>query len=178
RPVPPMGCPPGRDAGRNHKSKGAELLDFVAKKLKYLVQGLSPANAALKARRSIDKIPSKCLVIVTKDASRVVLPDVGKQLDAAVPPIPLLPAQPVDTTTLPDALVTLLETWVDRVGPNAAPLKPNIVLILTDDQRFDTIDTTHSIDGGRTEPEDVYLLPLVPSRAAVASYTAVQNPRA
>ena len=26
-PVPPMGCPPGRDAGRNHKSKAAELLD-------------------------------------------------------------------------------------------------------------------------------------------------------
>src|SRR5262249_11180242 len=126
-------------------SKG--VVDFVAKKLKYLVQGLSPADAALKAHRSIDKIPSKCLVIVTKDASGVVLPDVGPQLDAAVPPIPPLPAQPVDTTTLPDALVTPLATWADRVGPHAAPLKPNIVLILTDDQRFDTIDTTHSIDG-------------------------------
>ena len=126
-------------------SKG--VVDFVAKKLKYLVQGLSPADAALKARRSIDKIPSKCLVIVTKDASGVVLPDVGPQLDAAVPPIPPLPAQPVDTTTLPDALVTLLETWVDRVGPNPQPLRPNIVLILSDDQRFDTIDLTHSKDG-------------------------------
>src|SRR5215468_5860577 len=121
-------------------SKG--IVDFVAKKLKYLVQGLSPADAELKARRSIDKIPSKCLVIVTKDASGVVLPDVGKQLGAALPFL-----KPLDTTALPDALVTLLETWVDRVGPNAAPLKPNIVLILTDDQRFDTIDTTHSIDG-------------------------------
>src|SRR5262249_33945766 len=126
-------------------SKG--VVDFVAKKLKYLVQGLSPTDAELRARRSIDKIPSKCLVIVTKDVSGVVLPDVGKQLDAAVPPIPPLPAQPVDTVALPDALVTLLETWVDRVGPNAAPLQPNIVLILTDDQGFDTIDTTHSIDG-------------------------------
>jgi arylsulfatase A-like enzyme len=126
-------------------SKG--VVDFVAKKLKYLVQGLSAADAELRARHSIDNIAKKCLVIVTKDASGVVLPDVGKQLDAAVPPIPPLPAQPVDTTTLPDALVTLLETWVDRVGPHAAPLKPNIVLILTDDQRFDTIDTTHSIDG-------------------------------
>src|SRR5262249_5657985 len=126
-------------------SKG--VVDFVSKKLKYLVQGLSPTDAELRARRSIDKIPRKCLVIVTKDASGGVVPDGGKQLDAAVPPIPPLPAQPVDTVALPDALVTLLETWVDRVGPNAAPLKPNIVLILTDDQRFDTIDTTHSIDG-------------------------------
>jgi arylsulfatase A-like enzyme len=121
-------------------SKG--VVDFVSKKLKYLIQGLSPADAELKARRSIDNIPRKCLVIVTKDVSGVVLPDVGKQLAAALPFL-----KPVDTVALPDALVTLLETWVDRVGPNAAPLKPNIVLILTDDQRFDTIDTTHSIDG-------------------------------
>ena len=120
-------------------SKG--VVDFVGKKLKYLVQGLSPADAELRARSSIDKIPRKCLVIVTEDVSGVVLPDVGKQLGAALPFL-----KPVDTTALPDALVTLLETWVDRVGPNAAPLKPNIVLILTDDQRFDTIDTTHSID--------------------------------
>src|SRR5262245_54819116 len=70
-------------------SKG--IVDFVAKKLKYLVQGLSPADAALNARRPIDKIPSKCLVIVTKDASGAVLPDVGPQLDPAVPPNPALP---------------------------------------------------------------------------------------
>jgi N-acetylglucosamine-6-sulfatase len=121
-------------------SKG--VVDFVGKKLRYLVQGLSASDAELRARHSIDKIPKKCLVIVTKDASGVVLPDVGPQLDAAVTLL-----KQVDTTALPDALVTLLETWVDRVGPNAAPLRPNIVLILTDDQRFDTIDTTHSIDG-------------------------------
>jgi N-acetylglucosamine-6-sulfatase len=121
-------------------SKG--VVDFVDKKLRYLIQGLSAADAELKARRSIDKIPKKCLVIVTKDASGVVLPDVGPQLDAAVTLL-----KPVDTIALPDALVTLLETWVDRVGPNAAPLRPNIVFILTDDQRFDTVDTTHSIDG-------------------------------
>ena len=122
-------------------SKG--VVDFVGKKLRYLVQGLTPAEAELKARRSIDKIPRKCLVSVAQDASGVIVPDVGPQLDAAVPG----PGSPVDTVALRDALVTLLETWVDRVGPNAAPLRPNIVFILTDDQRFDTVDTTHSIDG-------------------------------
>ena len=122
-------------------SKG--VVDFVGKKLHYLVQGLSASEAELKARHSIDKIPRKCVVNVVQDVSGVILPDVGKQLDAAVGG----PGSPVDTAALPDALVTLLETWVDRVGPNAAPLRPNIVLILTDDQRFDTIDTTHSIDG-------------------------------
>src|SRR5262249_43130703 len=122
-------------------SKG--VVDFAAKKLRYLVEGLTPAEAELEARRSIDKIPRKCVVNVAQDASGVIIPDVGKQLDAAVPG----PGAPVDTAALPDALVTLLETWVDRVGPNPAPLRPNIVLILTDDQRFDTVDTTHSIDG-------------------------------
>ena len=53
-------------------------------------------------------------------------------------------------TVLRDALVTLLETWVDRVGPHAAPLRPNIVFILSDDQRFDTIGFEHSKDGGVT----------------------------
>jgi arylsulfatase A-like enzyme len=131
-----------RDQINCQKQISTGVVDFVGKKLHYLVQGLSASDAELRARHSIDTIPKKCLVIVTKDVSGVVLPDVGPQLDAAVTLL-----KPVDTTALPDALVTLLETWVDRVGPNAAPLRPNIVLILTDDQRFDTIDTTHSIDG-------------------------------
>src|SRR5215475_2363299 len=36
-------------------SKG--VVDFVGKKLRYLVQGLSAADAELRARHSIDKIP-------------------------------------------------------------------------------------------------------------------------
>ena len=66
----------------------------------------------------------------------MILPDVGPQCDAAVPAAAGGAVQP---TALRDALVTLLETWVDRVGPHPAPLRPNIVFILTDDQRFDTI---------------------------------------
>src|SRR5262249_62147868 len=73
----------------------------------------------------------------------VIVPAVGPQLAVAVPG----PGGSVDGTSLANALVTLLETWVDRVGPNPAPLRPNILLILTDDQRFDTVDITHSIDG-------------------------------
>ena len=80
---------------------------------------------------------------VVQDASSIILPDVGKQCDAAVG----APGTAVDPSSLRDALVTLLETWVDRVGPNPAPLRPNVVVILTDDQRFDTIGLEHSIDG-------------------------------
>ena len=32
-----------------------------------------------------------------------------------------------------DCLATLLGVWVDRVGPNPQPLRPNILFILTDD---------------------------------------------
>jgi N-acetylglucosamine-6-sulfatase len=132
-----------RDQVLCQKTIGKGVASFVGKKLRYLVQGLSAADAETRARRSIDRIPDKCLVTVAQDASLVVLPDVGAQLDAAVPG----PGGAVDATSLADALVTLLETWVDRVGPNPAPPRPNILVILTDDQRFDTVDLTHSIDG-------------------------------
>src|SRR5262249_14017951 len=71
-------------------SKG--VVDFVSKKLKPLAGGLAPPDAELGARRSIDKTPRKCLVIVTRDAGGVVVPAVGKQLEGGVPPIPPLPA--------------------------------------------------------------------------------------
>jgi arylsulfatase A-like enzyme len=125
------------------KTIGKGVASFVGKKLRYLVQGLSRTDAETKARHSIDRIPDKCLVVVTQDVSGVILPDVGPQLDAAVPG----PIGAVDGASLADALVALLETWVDRIGPNPVPPQPNILFILTDDQRFDTVDTTHSIDG-------------------------------
>ena len=132
-----------RDQVSCQKTISKGVVDFISKKLKYLIEGLSAADAETRARKSIDKIPRKCLAAVAQDVSQVIVPDVGPQLDAAVPG----PGGSVDTTTLPDALVTLLETWVDRVGPNPQPPRPNIVLILSDDQRFDTIGLTHSRDG-------------------------------
>ncbi len=128
---------------RCQKTIGKGVVSFIGKKLRYLIDGRAPAEAEAKARRAIDKIPRQCAVLVAQDVSGVVLPDVGPQMDAAVG----APSQPVLPTTLANALVTLLETWVDRVGPHPAPLRPNIVFILTDDQRFDTIGLTHSIDG-------------------------------
>src|SRR5262249_33410465 len=132
-----------RDQIKCQKAIGNGVATFVGKKLKYLIQGLSRADAETKTRRTIDQIPKKCLVTVTQDASTVIVPDVGPQLDAAVPGI----GNPVDGASLADALVMLLETWVDRIGPNPAPARPNILFILTDDQRLDTLDTTNPIDG-------------------------------
>lgn len=132
-----------KDQLRCQKFIGKAVAAFVGKKLLYLTEGRTPADAEAKARKLLDKLPDKCVVNVLQDVNGVILPDVGKQCDAAVG----APGTAVDPVSLRDALVTLLETWVDRVGPNAAPLRPNIVMILTDDQRFDTIGLTHSIDG-------------------------------
>jgi N-acetylglucosamine-6-sulfatase len=132
-----------RQQYRCQKFIGKAVAAFIGKKLRYLIKGLTPADAEAKARRRLDKLPDRCAVTVALDAGGVILPDSGKQCDAAVG----APGTPVDASSLRDALVTLLDTWVDRVGPNPAPLRPNIVLILTDDQRFDTIGLEHSIDG-------------------------------
>ena len=122
---------------------GSAAAYFIGTDFRYLVRGYAPADAAAKARRRLDKLPDRCVVMVAQDANGVILPDVGKQFDAAVG----APGTSVDANSLRDAFVTLLETWVARVGPSPAPARPNIVLILTDDQRFDTIAVTHSIDG-------------------------------
>jgi N-acetylglucosamine-6-sulfatase len=131
------------DQLRCQRAIGKGVVNFIGKKLRYLIDGKSPADAAAKARRTIDKIPDKCAVLVAEDVGGVILPDVGRQMDAAVG----APGSSVQGATLANALVTLLETWVDRVGPNPQPLRPNIVFILTDDQRFDTVGLTHSLDG-------------------------------
>jgi len=125
------------------KAIGKGVVNFIGRKLRLLIDGETATDAEARARHTIDRIPKRCAVTVLQDPSGVILPDVGPQMDAAVGAL----GSTVDGTALAGALVTLLETWVDRVGPNPQPLRPNIVLILTDDQRFDTIGLTHSIDG-------------------------------
>jgi arylsulfatase A-like enzyme len=118
---------------------GRGTATFAGQKLKYLIQGLSDAEAVLKARKQIDKIPQRCVVSVAEDVSSTIdVPAVGKQLVAAVG----APGSDVDAVALRDALITLLETWVDRVRPNPQPPKPNFIIILTDDQRADTSTAT------------------------------------
>ncbi len=126
------------------KAIGTATASFIGTKLRALIHGKSPADAEAKARGPIDRLTKKCgALVVAQDASGVIVPDAGKQVDAAVG----APGSTVDATALAGALVTLLETWVDRIGPHPAPLRPNIVFILTDDQRFDTVGLTHSLDG-------------------------------
>lgn len=130
------------------KKVGKAVATYVGKKLRSLVDGVAEADADLRARRQLDRLPEKCLVAVLQDASGVVLPAVGPQCAAALPP----PSGTADSTALRDCLHTLLQVWVARVGPDPQPLRPNIVFILTDDQRWDTTDGTHSPSGAFVMP--------------------------
>ncbi len=136
------------DQRRCQKKIGKGVADFV-KKLVFITKGLPPADAELKARRSLDKLVDKCVVQVAGDpVSGVVLPAVGPQCAAAIPAV----GGTVDAVALRDCLLTLMRTWVDRVVPNPQPLRPNILFILTDDQRWDTTDGTHGLGGADVMP--------------------------
>jgi arylsulfatase A-like enzyme len=135
------------DQRRCQKQIGRGVTDFL-KKLFYITKGQTPADAELKARKSLDKVAEKCLVTVAQHASGVVLPAVGPQCAAAVG----APGDAVQAVALRDCLLGLLRTWIDRVVPNPQPLRPNILFILSDDQRWDTTDATHSTTGAFIMP--------------------------
>lgn len=102
-----------------------------------------PARAAgHTAGRSLDVIERSCEVEVRRSRRGVVLPSVGAQCAAAVGE----PGARVDAPALRRCLERLLSLWIDRHRSGSLALRPNIVLILTDDQRWDSIDALHSPD--------------------------------
>ena len=133
------------------KRVGKGVSSYVSRYLKELVSGRTPAVADERSRRQLDKIPQRCLVSVLADPSGVVVPAVGPQCAAAVGAAGDT-IEAGEETALRDCLHTLLQVWVDRVGPNPQPLRPNILFILTDDQRWDTTDDTHSPMGAFIMP--------------------------
>ncbi len=133
-----------RDQLRCQKKVGTAVASYVGGKLKDLIRGKDPAEAEARARKQLDKLPTYCVVDVLQDPSTVLVPSVGPQCAAAAP---ATPGAPVDPSALRDCLVTLLGVWVDRWGPNPQPLRPNILFILSDDQRWDTTGPVHSLNG-------------------------------
>lgn len=128
------------DQLRCQKRIGKAVSHYVGTKLRLLTLGRSEEDAEEMAIRQLDRLDDDCAVMVVADASGVVLPAVGPQCAAAVG----APGTPVDTAALRGCLRQLLDVWVDRFGPDPQPLRPNILFILTDDQRWDTTDDTHS----------------------------------
>jgi len=136
------------DQRRCQKQIGKGVATFV-KKLVLITKGKDPAVAELQARNALDKVADKCAVPVAADeVTGVVLPAVGPQCAAAIGSV----GDVVDAVALRDCLLTLMQTWIDRIVPNPQPLRPNILFILTDDQRWDSMDGTHGLGGAEVMP--------------------------
>ncbi len=131
-----------RDQLKCQKRIGKAVSFYVGTKLRYLVRGKPAADGEAKAIKHLDKLLEDCAVTVVQDAGGQTLPVAGPQCAAAIP----APGGMVNATALRDCLRQLLEVWVDRWGPAPQALRPNILFILSDDQRWDTIDATHSPD--------------------------------
>lgn len=130
-----------RDQLKCQKRIGKAVAHYVGTKLRLLIKGRTPAEADAKATKHLDRLPDFCDVRVAQDpGTGIILPTVGPQCAAAIG----VPAGTVNTLALRDCLRQLGEVWVDRWGPDPQPLRPNIIFILSDDQRWDTTDDTHS----------------------------------
>jgi arylsulfatase A-like enzyme/uncharacterized membrane protein len=141
-----------RDQLKCQKRIGKALSYYVGKKLLYLIKGKTAAEAEAKAVKQLDKLSEFCDVPVGQDTGTgLVLPRVGPQCAAAIG----VPAGTVDTLALRNCLRQLGEVWVDRFGPNPQPLRPNIIFILTDDQRWDMPGTTHSLSAAPVMPRTI-----------------------
>ncbi len=133
-----------RDQLSCQRQIGRAVSAYVRIYLRRLVNGDAATQADAKARRRLDRLPDRCAVPVTVGGGGAGprLPAVGPQCDAALPAL----GETVDAVDLSGCLRALSQVWVDRNGPNPQPLRPNIVFILTDDQRWDTTDDVHGLD--------------------------------
>ena len=133
---------------RCQKAIASGVARYVGARVKGLVRGRSIEKVDETTRRRLRKVTKRCEVPTLEDASGIVLPAVGPQCAAAVAP----PGGTTDAVALEACLATLLGVWGDRIGPAPAPLRPNVVFILTDDQRWDTTGGTHSPTGAFIMP--------------------------
>jgi hypothetical protein len=136
------------DQRRCQRQIGKGVADMM-KVVLYQAKGQAAAQADLRARRALERVADRCAVTVAADpASGVVLPAVGPQCAAAIGPV----GTAVDAPALAGCLLTLMRTWTGRIVPHPQPLRPNIVFLLTDDQRWDTMDGTHGVGGAAVMP--------------------------
>lgn len=139
--------PDARDAYRCQRRLARAVEAYVGRRLHYLVAGMSPAASDEKARPVLAGVARSCAVPVA-NMEGAALPSVGPQCAAA-----LAGSGPIDAAALQGCVHALLRRWTDRQGPHPQALRPNIILILSDDQRWDTVDATHAPAGESIMPK-------------------------
>jgi len=123
------------DRLRCERRIGSASARFVGVMLKRQVRGDDAAAAEARARRALAAVPDRCFA--DRGASGATRPAPGAEAGAAA-----APGTVIDPAVLRDALVAAFAALAKLRAPAPAPRtppKPNIVLIVTDDQRADTI---------------------------------------
>jgi arylsulfatase A-like enzyme len=105
-----------------------------------------------RVERALDGLVDDCAVTVAQDpATDVILPTVGSQCAPAVGRVGSL----VDVVRLRTCLLSLLTAPAGQLTADPAALRPNIVLILTDDQRWDSTGGEQAPSGSLTMPNTI-----------------------
>jgi len=144
---------------------------FVLKRLAERAAGGRRMRHSVRSFRLIER---NC-VVAAAPKGRAVVPSLGGACASAVVPV----GAPVDPEALVACLRPALEAIVDRVGP--APLPPNVLLVLADDQRSDTLPfmprVMEQLAGrGVTFTDAFVTTPLcAPSRASILTGQRARN---
>ncbi len=101
-----------------------------------------------------------------------IVPNVGPVCAGALGPA----GARIDAPALDRCVRTVAATWVGRAFARARPRRPNIVVILTDDQRFDTLDATHSPDPTTGAPAMPQLMDRVAGQGVTFGNAFVTTP--
>ena len=129
-----------RSQWRCQREIGKAVRTYLGRRLRAALRHMPPTRADAKASAGLDRMAARCAVPVAGDAGGVLLPAVGPQCASAVGTAGSM----VRTQPLRDCLHGVLDVWAERLDPGTQALRPNIVLIVVDDQRWDTIDGTHA----------------------------------
>ena len=154
-----------RDQLRCQQQIGRAVAKFVGDKLKNLIRGRDAGRGGVAGPPPARQAARTVRGERTQDVSGVIVPDVGATCDGNVG----APGTAVEPEELRDCLIARARGAVDAVSPNGPPVKPNLIIILTDDQRWDTTDAhplarrrdarscrtsrAGSVDRGRQVPE-------------------------
>ena len=122
---------------------GQAVWHYAWGRLHRRVLGDSPEAADQAFSFVTDEIETKCQVDVVLDATGTKLPRVGPSCASAVG----APGTPVDAAALARCTHDLLERWAEKRAPQPELPRPNIIFIMTDDQRWDMVGPEHAPPG-------------------------------
>jgi len=103
--------------------------------------GIAAAAGLPLQAEGLDGITAACRDVPAVSTPAGTLPRVGAQCGAAIGE----PGELVNSPALAGCLATLAGTWETIASGKA--LRPNIILIVSDDQRWDTLNQKHSLNG-------------------------------